>query len=147
MNRFFAVLFLVSCIVSHSSEGAKPQRKLGLTSSTNPYTYRVDTSSTNLTTSFPTKPQIGFNIKGPANAISVIQVYNGSSSEIEVNCSSATAPSSLSTTSVYVPGTTGYQSIAPSVSQVSYPFGNTCFLRAVSGTISSGVITLIAWGY
>lgn len=140
LSLALAFLACVSC--------TEQQRRLGaVTSSVNPYTYRVDTSATNLGTSFPSKPQIGFTIAGPPNAISAIQVYNGSSTEIEVNCSSATAPSSLSTTSVYIPGTTGYQSPAPSVNQVTFPFGQTCYMRAIGSSISSGVITLIAWGY
>ncbi len=111
--------------------------------SSNPYTFRVDTSSTNLSSSFTNAPQL----LGPPTAISTIQVYNGSASEIEVNCSSTAKPGSLATNSIFVPGTTGYQSIAPSVSLVTVPFEKMCYIRSVSGTISSGVIELVAWGY
>lgn len=114
---------------------------LSIASTSNPYTYRLDTSSTNLVATFPLIPQL----TGPANAIAVFQVSNGSSSEIEVNCSSSSKPGLNSSNSVYVPGSTAYQS--PITSLVVVPYVNICWMRSVSGTISSGVIEITAVGY
>jgi hypothetical protein len=111
----------------------------------NPSTYRVDTSSSNLVATFPNSAQLS----GPLTAFSVVQVFNGSGSEIEVNCSQATKPSSNASNSFYVPASMGFQTVSsvPSGSTaIKYPLSNVCWMRSVSGTISSGIIQIIGWG-
>lgn len=105
-----------------------------------PYTYRVDTSSTNLAATFPTGAQLA----GPSAHIFSVDISNGSSSEIEVNCSSVTQPSVNAVSSIYVPASSSYSS--PINSLLPYPFAKVCWIRSVSGTISSGVIEIVGWG-
>lgn len=106
-----------------------------------PWTYRVDTASANMVATFPNVPQVS----GPANAISSFDVSNASGSEIEVNCSSATKPTALSTASVFVPPNTSYSSPVNTI--LPTPLLKVCWIRSVAGTISSGVIEVVAWGY
>lgn len=137
MKRILLSLIFVSGIV------------FGTSAPNAPFTYRLNTETTNLTATFPANPQIGVTVPGPTNKIAFIDILNNSSSEIEVNCSESTRPTSISGSanvdSVPVPGTTGYSS--PQGAITLYPFGKVCWLRSVTGTISSGVVEIIAWGY
>lgn len=113
----------------------------------NPYTFRLDTSATNLAATFTTVPQIGSPtyVVGPPTAIVMVQVNNPSTSELEVNCSAATTPSANQQGSFYVPASTAYQT--PYTSAVQLPLGKYCWVRSYTGTISTGIIEIVAWGY
>lgn len=108
----------------------------------NPITYRVDTSTSNLAPTFPVGPQLS----GFPNSIVMVQIDNQSASEIEVNCTSPTQPSSNSTNSLYVAGNTAWET-PTGIPLLLSPLGKQCWMRSLSGTISSGVIRLSAWGY
>lgn len=108
----------------------------------NPYTYRVDTSTSNLSSSFPTTAQVS----GPPTAIVMAQVDNSTASEIEVNCSSTSVPSSNSTNSIYVAGNTAWET-PTGVSAIIPALAKSCWVRSISGTISSGIIRISIWGY
>lgn len=99
--------------------------------------YRLDTAVTALTATFPATPQLkGF------TQITAIQVANNSNAEIEVNCSSGTTvPAPDSGTGFHVAA--GQTMSSPSYISVT----GTCFIRAETGTASTGVIELIGWGW
>ncbi len=108
----------------------------------NPFTYRVDTSTTNIAATFPTTAQVS----GPTNAIVMAQVDNSTGSEIEVNCTKLTTPSSNSVDSFYVSGNTAWETPV-GVSSIIPALGKYCWVRSVSGTISSGILRITVWGY
>lgn len=100
------------------------------------YTYRVDTSGSNLAATFPSSAQL----TGPQVAFDAIQVDNSTGSEIEVNCSEGSQPSSNSSDSFYVAGNTTWSTPPKS------GLGKKCWMRSISGTISTGIIRLTGWG-
>jgi hypothetical protein len=105
------------------------------------YNYRLNTASTNLTASFPTVAQFS----GPTTAFAEVDINNGSATDIEVNCAATSVPSSNASNSFYVPAGISYNS-STTVAVQAY-MGNKCWFRSTSGTISSGVITAIGYGY
>lgn len=102
---------------------------------------RIDTSSTNITVNF--NGTNGFVPLASMQQIQVLQVDNRTATEIAVNCStvSGTAPSDTSTNNVYINAgqtwSTGYGELMASA----------CYVRSMSGTISSGVIVVSVGGY
>lgn len=100
-----------------------------------PWTYRVDTGTSTLTSSFGAAQ-----LTGPRQITSV-QIDNGTVGEIEVNCSNGVTPSSLSANSMYVGASTTLST------PESSSLGSVCFVRSVSGNLSGGVIRIIAWGF
>ena len=111
----------------------------------NPFTYRLNASVSNLTATFPVAPQLS----GPMMRFASVDVFNTSAGEIEVNCSSSTQPTStpgsINSNSFSVPG--NYIYFSPVDGLVPNPFGAACWIRSVSGTISSGIIEIVGWGY
>lgn len=107
----------------------------------NPWTYRVNTASTNIASTFPLVPQLS----GPPNYIANVQIDNQTAVELEVNCNSATKPSSDAVNSFYIAAYTTYE--APTgMPQLNYPLGSVCWIRGIS-TVSSGIVRVTAWGY
>lgn len=107
--------------------------------------YVLDTSSTNLTTSYPNGPQLQATAIG--GTFARVDIINGASSTnpIEVNCYATSKPSNAATGSFQVPGGVGYSS--PAISQIQIPLGGSCWIRAVNGSISSGVVEIVGWQY
>ena len=108
---------------------------------TNPFPYRLDTSSTNLPATYPTSPQF----TGPATAFAAVDFCNGSSSEIEVNCSATSSPLANAVGAIHIPASTCYST--RDLKSLITPLGNQCWFRSFSGTISSGVIIAEGYGY
>jgi len=109
----------------------------------NPYTYRLDMSGSSLTAVFPANPQL----KSPNNVFFSIDAFNTSSAEIELNCSETVVPSSVTGSiqqhSVSIPASTGYSSSKNA--NITYPLGKYCWLRSVTGNITSGVVEVVGW--
>lgn len=143
MKSFLFAAMLVSSVALSAPHGkVKSKMKFGAATVTNPITYRVDTSSANLGTTFPSTPQL----TGFPTAIAMIQANNASTSEIEINCSTTSVPASDTGNGIYIPGSSSYAS--PESPPVVLPFGKSCWLRSKSGSaITTGVIELVAWGY
>lgn len=138
----FAAMLVSSVAICAPHAKTKAKMRFGAAVVTNPITYRLDTSSVNLATTFPSTPQL----TGFPSAIVMIQANNASASEIEINCSASSQPSSDTGNGIYVPGNSSYSS--PESPSVVLPFGKSCWLRSKSGSsISSGIIELVAWGY
>lgn len=110
----------------------------------NPFTKFIDTSSTNLTNTFPATPQL---LGPPAGKFYKVDGMNTSSYPIVVNCSEASQPSSssLNVDDVVIPGNVGYTMTALTI--LPNPLLNNCWARALSGTISSGYVELVGYGY
>lgn len=106
-----------------------------------PTTVRYDLSSDNIAATFPSSPQLS----GPANSIVQVEVVNLSNFELEVNCSSATQPSSNASNSFYVQANSAEQT--PWTQMITVPLGKVCWLRSVNGTANVGTVTVTAWGY
>lgn len=125
---------------------------LSLTAFANPWTYRVDTGSSNLGADFLSPVLTGVSpntsaplVYGPSVGFKSIQVYNATSGEIEVNCSRGDGYHPLASTdyldSFYVPASTGW-----STPETQPSLGRACYVRSKSGTLSSGVIQIVGWG-
>jgi hypothetical protein len=103
--------------------------------------YRLNTASTNITTSYPDTPQLtGF------TQMTTVQIYNSTNQELEVNCSSGSVKPSPCTTgtcsgSFHVPS--GASLSSPDASSIS----GSCFIRANSSTATSGVLYAVGWGW
>lgn len=132
MKKIFFALML--CALSHGAASGYP------------VTYRLNLASTNLTATFPASPQIAM-----PNKVVSIDAFStaGSTTEIEINCSEYAQPTSTSgsvqTDSVSLVGG-GYYS-SPVGGAVPLPFGPNCWFRSVSGTLSSGIFEVVAYGY
>lgn len=115
------------------------------TTSGNPFSYYLNTASTNLTATFPASPQLS----GPTTRFASVDVVNTTGSPVEVNCSQTTVPTSTSgaiqASSFSVPAGTGYST--PINGLLPYPMVNVCWVRSISGTISSGIVSIVGWGY
>jgi hypothetical protein len=99
--------------------------------------YRLDTSSPNLATTFPNSPQIT-----GLTQITAIQIDNQGNQEIEINCANgATKPSVNSGSGIYVASASTFSSPA------TVSLTGSCFMRAYSSAATSGVIRLTAWGW
>lgn len=106
-----------------------------------PINYRLDTSSTNLAATFANSP-----VLSATTNFANIQVDNQTASEIAINCSSVLKPSVNATPEIRIAGYTAYE--PPSyLDMIPYPFGQNCWLRSYSGTISSGIIRITGWQY
>lgn len=107
-----------------------------------PYSSRIDTSSTNLTTSYllVPLPTVSGKTKRPLT-VERIQVDNRtSSSEVAVNCSA--------TTSVAPANDIGAVWVAGGETYSTGPLkaGNDCWIKSQTGTISSGIVTVLIQG-
>ena len=110
----------------------------------NPFTAFKDTSSTNLTSTFPALPQL----VGPATGkFYKVDVVNTSAYAMVVNCSESSQPSSsaLNVDDVVIPGGMGYT--LTSFNMLPAPLLNNCWIRALSGTVSSGYWEMVGYGY
>lgn len=116
----FLLLVLLVCSCSHAE----------------PWTYRQNTASVNLAATFTTLPMLS----GPSTKFSAMQIDNRTAGEIEVNCSRGSVPGSNSTDSFYVDAYSAW------VTPRGINLDRQCWLRSVSGTLSSGVIVLTGWG-
>lgn len=114
------------------------------------FTYRQDLSANIMSSTFPNKPQL----TGPASGIAWVDMWSTSASEFEINCQSSTQPlSKPGDINGGVPNGPGF-SLPPNGSYspnrntlIAKPFGNVCWIRSVTGSASSGVLELTAWGY
>lgn len=102
--------------------------------------YRLDTASSNLTTSFTSAQLSGF------TQITALMVNNMSNQELEINCNTgSTAPAATCTTglctSFHIPAG-GTLSTAQPIS-----ISGACWIRANSSTATTGVIYLVGWGW
>lgn len=103
--------------------------------------YRLDTGTTNLTTSFPSTAQLtGF------TQITTVQIYNNTNQEIEVNCSNGTTQPTACTTGRCV-GSFHVAAGAAISSPANASISNACFFRANSSNATSGVLYALAWGW
>ncbi len=132
MKKLFFALML--CALSNAASSGYPT------------TYRINMASTNLTGTFPDTPQISM----PNKVVSYDSFSTGgSSTEIEINCSQSSTPTSTSggieVDSVSLVGG-GYYS-SPVGGGISLPFGKYCWFRSVSSTISSGIFEVVVYGY
>ncbi len=101
-----------------------------------PWTYRQDTASVALAATFTTLPKL----TGPSTKFSAMQIDNRTGGEIEVNCSRSTVPGSNSIDSFYVDAYTSW------VTPKGINLDRNCWVRSVSGSLSSGVWVLTGWG-
>jgi hypothetical protein len=115
------------------------------TTSGNPYMYFLNTASPNLAATYPSTAQV---LPGWGKIYSV-DIYNSTSSTVIVNCSQNTQPTATAgtpnTNDIPVPTNLGYSSPVNNI--VPYPFSDRCWVRSLSGTISSGLVIVTAWGY
>lgn len=97
---------------------------------------RLDSSSTNIATSFSNSVKISL---ASLDKISTIVVDNRTATEIAVNCTSnSSAPSDNDLSNFYVNAS---QAIA-----LDHVFlGTNCYLRSMGSTISSGIVNIIGY--
>lgn len=109
-------------------------------------TYRLDTSGTNLTASFadasgPVYWITGTGLVSPFKSLDSIIIDNESGAEIVVNCSGgiASIPSNTSLANIYVQTKQAWALDNAGLT----PY---CYIRAKSGTISSGLVVVTGIG-
>lgn len=105
--------------------------------------YGLNTATTNLATTYPNAPQLtGF------TQITTVQVYNGTSQTIEVNCSSGTVkPSTCPLGSGLCLGSFHVIAGATVSSPVGVSLSSSCFVRADSSLANTGTFFVIGWGW
>lgn len=111
------------------------------------FTARIDTSATNLSSSFSgTNGAVLFENAGVVvnpRVINTIYIDNRQGNEIIVNCSTGPSliPIDSSVHNISVAGNESWS--LPDATG----FGNACYIRTFSGTLSSGIIVITAIGY
>ncbi len=102
--------------------------------------FSQDTGSTNLTSAYPSAPQLlGF------KQITSIQVYNGTNQIVEVNCTAgsvkpATCASGLCKGSFHL-------AAGATLSSNDVSLGPTCWARANSASATSGTLYIVGFGW
>ncbi len=97
--------------------------------------------SSTISTSYQSTAQL----TGPSNKFVQVDISNPTSGTLAVNCTSLTVPAVAAPEEMQIPPYSSFENPYPPA--LSIPFGNSCWVRAVSSSITSTAVSIIGWGY